>query len=537
MKIVKLFLLFLTPILSLISFLSFTCVEEGEAGNLRIGWATADITPEESVVMSGGRRARISTGVMDPIGVTALVLESVGPGGETKELVAQVSVEVSSIREDVMDFVLKKMADRVPEIAPGDLIIYATHTHAAPDSRPAPALAERLAEIGIDVPGEWTWWGVDLGVSPSPQGYAEFVADQAVGAVEQALKNRRPGGVSFGLGHAVVGHNRLTTYHDGNSRMRGSTARSDFSHVEGYEDHSLGLIYTYDSSGDLTGVVINIVCPAQVSEGGTLISADFWHETRVELRSRLGESIFILPQISASGDQSPCVLVDHRAEKRMQEIMFPGDPSGNRSIGRRKQIAMRIADGVTTVLPYMYDHIEWDPLLVHSAEEVELTRIRISESELERIRNNFDRLMSEYIRMRREIEDEPERKQKPGWQNDITPVYWNLRQAWRVIAPYELGQPVIRVPVHVVRVGDMVMATNPFELYVDFGTQIKARSKAVQTFVVQLSNGTYGYLPTERSVAGGAYGAIPESNEVGPTGGRELVDKTVELIESLWDDQ
>ncbi len=41
-------------------------------------------------------------------------------------------------------------------------------------------------------------------------------------------------------------------------------------------------------------------------------------------------------------------------------------------------------------------------------------------------------------------------------------------------------------------------------------------------------------MPTERSVAGGAYGAVPESMEVGPEGGRELVERSLELLESLW---
>ena len=44
-------------------------------------------------------------------------------------------------------------------------------------------------------------------------------------------------------------------------------------------------------------------------------------------------------------------------------------------------------------------------------------------------------------------------------------------------------------PVNVLRVGDTVICTNQFELYTDFGVQMKARSKAVQTFVVQLANG------------------------------------------------
>jgi len=43
------------------------------------------------------------------------------------------------------------------------------------------------------------------------------------------------------------------------------------------------------------------------------------------------------------------------------------------------------------------------------------------------------------------------------------------------------------VEVHVIRLGDMAIASNRFELYLDFGIRIKARCPAVQTFVVQLA--------------------------------------------------
>jgi len=50
--------------------------------------------------------------------------------------------------------------------------------------------------------------------------------------------------------------------------------------------------------------------------------------------------------------------------------------------------------------------------------------------------------------------------------------------------------------------------------------KIKSRSKAVQTFGVELAGGGgFGCLPTRRSVAEGAYGAIPESTQIGPEGG------------------
>lgn len=166
-----------------------------------------------------------------------------------------------------------------------------------------------------------------------------------------------------------------------------------------------------------------------------------------------------------------------------------------------------------------------------------MTRRRLTDEQLQQYRKSFEKLLADYLRMCRELQQNSERKQKTGWQNDVTPVFWTLRQAHRVIAPYEREESTITVSVHVVRIGGIVMATNPFELYLDYGTRIKARSKAVPTFVVQLSNGTYGYLPTKCSVAGGDYGGIPTSNEVGPEGGQELVEQTLEVIESLWKEQ
>ena len=50
---------------------------------------------------------------------------------------------------------------------------------------------------------------------------------------------------------------------------------------------------------------------------------------------------------------------------------------------------------------------------------------------------------------------------------------------------------------HVIRLGDVAIATNVFELFTEFGIQIKARSRAIQTFVIQLA-GPGSYLPTVR---------------------------------------
>jgi hypothetical protein len=101
-------------------------------------------------------------------------------------------------------------------------------------------------------------------------------------------------------------------------------------------------------------------------------------------------------------------------------------------------------------------------------------------------------------------------------------------------AQQQQGDPYYEMELHVLRLGDVAIATNPFELFLDFGIQIKARSKAIQTFLIQLACGSGRYLPTERAVPGGGYSAEVVDNTVGPQGGKVLVNATVEAINALW---
>jgi hypothetical protein len=48
----------------------------------------------------------------------------------------------------------------------------------------------------------------------------------------------------------------------------------------------------------------------------------------------------------------------------------------------------------------------------------------------------------------------------------------------------------------------VAIATDDFELFTDFGIRIKARSRALQTFLIQLA-GPGTYVPTERAARGG----------------------------------
>jgi hypothetical protein len=114
------------------------------------------------------------------------------------------------------------------------------------------------------------------------------------------------------------------------------------------------------------------------------------------------------------------------------------------------------------------------------------------------------------------------------------------RMTWNrdVVDRYEKQKtdpnPKMEAEIHVLRIGDVAICTNQFELFTDYGIRIQARSNALQTFVIQLAAGAGSYLPTEKAVRGGGYSAVIQSDAVSPEGGQILVNRTVELINSLW---
>jgi hypothetical protein len=304
----------------------------------------------------------------------------------------------------------------------------------------------------------------------------------------------------------------------------------------------VNLMYTFDNKRNLTGIIINLACPSQVTEGLFEISADYWHETRQEVRKNLGQDIYILPQCSAAGDQAPHLQLNTRAEARMQRLIVKDSlRAGRSSMAQRRQIGLMIAAAVTDVYNNVKDSIDWDPEVKHQAEIAELTRrerIKVDRSSPEAFRKLTGLVSSmtpedyekEYKRMMKAVEESPELKKDRHWYVRITDHYAKMRRNDNKTDGMKESEKV-PVEINVVKIGDIVFATNPFELYLDYGDRIKSRSPFNQTFVVQLANGGVGYLPTRRSVDGGSYGAA--NTRIGPVGGQELVEKTLEIINSV----
>lgn len=90
--------------------------------------------------------------------------------------------------------------------------------------------------------------------------------------------------------------------------------------------------------------------------------------------------------------------------------------------------------------------------------------------------------------------------------------------------------------VQVMRIGDLAIASTPGEMFVQLGLEIKDRSIAPNTFVVELANGWVGYLLEPGGFKAGGYEASPGPwTKVSEEAGQMLVDKSAELIKDLWE--
>jgi len=345
-----------------------------------------------------------------------------------------------------------------------------------------------------------------------PSEYAGFLVEKLSKCVIEAWENREKGYISWGMGYAVVGHNRRIVYFDGSAKMYGDTNDKNFSHIEGYEDHSVDLLFTYNKDKQLTGMIINLSCPSQVTENARFISADFWHEAREEIRKRISKDLFILPQCAPAGDQSPHFLLYKKGEERMRKL---------KGLSEREEIGKRIADAVEKVLPYAEKDIREKVELKHITKTINLPRRMVTDEEYKQAKEEIEKWE------KKEVNTDKEKSYK----------FVMIRRNKKVIERYhkQKENPFLPMELHVIKLGDIAFATNRFELFLDYGMRIKARSKAVQTFLVQLSNGEGTYLPTEKAVKGKHYGAEIASNLVGPEGGQVLVEETVKEINNLFE--
>ena len=472
---------------------------------LRIGWARADITPQETVNIHGQFHVRISQGVRDPLTATVLVLENADHSAQA----VMVSLDLVAVGDYLRDQVREKAAARCEGLQPEAMMFNATHTHTGP--------GQYYGEVGR------LWYPpLPADAAMDYKATSDFIVERVVDAVVRAWENRAPGAFAYGSAPAVIGTNRRVCYRDGNHKMYGKTDVPEFTHIEGDCDHNALFLFTYDAAEKLTGMIVNVACPSQTFEQGMEISADYWHETRQAVAEQFGDDVFVLPQCSAAGDQSPHFQVNPAMQRRMLEQRY-GDTDVISAW--RLEIARRITRAAEDALDVARGDIQHQAVLAHHAEVVDLPRWMLTEAHLELAQKGLDQWQERLDALPVDPTD-----------RDYSCAYAKVHYHRRVFERYELQQrqPTLATEVHAVRLGPVVFATNRFELFMDYGQRIKTRSCAIQTFIVQLA-GEGTYLPAARACHGD-YSATPMDGPVGPQGGDVLVERTLSMLDGLFAD-
>ena len=492
-----------------------------------VGWAEESITPEKKIALAGQFAERISEYVETPITATALAIES---GGEQMILC---SCDLVSIGENLMRDVREKIARENAEIDVDGIIISAIHTHSshtyARDAKANAAAFSGMQRI-LDsfLPKEKQY---QAKVSAKGEDFMDseeslaFLTERIAKAVLNAWDNRKPARYATGFGRAAIGMCRRVCYSDGSAKMWGDTNSASFTELEGGNDSGIEMLFLYDENKKLTGVAANVACPAQVLEHRMFISSDYWGKVKLLLREKYGEDIFVLGLCSAAGDQCPRDLIrwvnpeepiDDPNIERKDYIERNADPSmfdikGSLLVGKRivNEIEMALEEVEET-----YD----EAILKHEKLTVDLPFRRVTPKEYE-----------EAVRAMREYSE-----RVVDHVNFEDNAKMHIHTGTILRYEQQHTKDIESVEVHIARLGNIAIATNPFELFLDYGNQIRARSRARQTILIQLACGAKGYLPTEKAEKGSHYSAYVSSGSVGHEGGEMLVRKTLESINAQF---
>ena len=485
---------------------------------LMIGWSEADITPvtEKSISLSGQYYVRLTKEIHSRLKTVALAFSS----GDSHFLMA--SMDNVSVAEAFQKLVRDAVVKLEPAIDPANIFINAIHTHSAPSAKPPVVMKGANGAVAKAV--------TDPNVL-SAQEYVDFAAPIVAQNLVNAWKNRKAGGIARAFGFARVGHCRRAVYANGKAEMYGDTTRPDFIGMEAGEDSGVDMLFTFDETGKKTGLLLNVACPSQIMESTYKVSSDFAGATRELLKKDFGEDFHTLYQISPAGCQSPRDLVRH----------YTTEPDFWHEDGV-VEIANRLRTAVVNAVP---GKIDYAPVFKHTSMHVTLPRRRASYTDYKKAQAELARLnaIQPEAEAFKEFCDKTHAKEKlngPGPYDSKLHHFVLIKNAQAVISRYEIQdrEPTVGFDMNVVRLGDIAVASNPFELYLYYGQNIKARSHAVQTFLVQLAAGAdhpAGYLPSPDGEKFGGYGGLIINGQAGSDGGFMLSDITVKEINRLFD--
>ncbi len=447
------------------------------AGPVQGGAALVDITPEKwPLRLVGSFSERLAYSVHDPLHARAVALS------DGKTTIVLTVVDNCLIRRDVLD-AAKKIASEKTGIPTDRMMISATHTHTAPSTTASAGTEAEIAYRKLAIEGiAEAIIKANAALQPAQVGWGGD-------AVPDEVFNRRwflkPGSMPanpFGDKTEIV---KMNPRRD-----------SNLISPAGPTDPEVSILSVRNAKGKPLALLGNYPLHYVGGIEKGKVSADYFGEFSRLIGSRLraeeGEFVGLLSN-GTSGD--------------VNNINFYGGRPPRELFEQIRIVSAKVADAAYQA----YRKTDHQSDLTIKMLEREITlKVRKPDADLVKRCQAF-------------LDREDDDKELPRLAKHYA------RRVVKLIKEPD----TIDMKVQVVGIGDLAICTLPFEVFAEIGLELKERSPFADTFVIELANGAYGYLPTKEQHVFGGYETWLTTNRVQLDASDILVEALIEMMGEL----
>jgi len=330
--------------------------------------------------------------------------------------------------------------------------------------------------------------------APQVERYWDFATPKIADSVQIAMRHVRDAELGFGSGSEPrCVFNRRFRMKDGTVRMNPGVLNPDIVETVGPTDPEVGVLCLREAdTHELIAVVANYALHYVGGGDGLAISADYFAAFGRAIQRMMGRDFVAIMANGCCGDVNNVNFYEKTPERKPYEQM-------------EKVAATIAAEAVKTIsmmsftrectLAVANDFIQ--ATVRHpSAEQMAEDRRRLEADDFETERDKT------YARERLLVAEEPKE---------------------------------IPVQVQAMRMGGLALVAWPGEMFCQLGLDVKRRSPAATTFVVELANDYIGYVPTRAGHDHGGYETwLARSAKVASGSGEAMVESASGLLARLF---
>lgn len=389
-----------------------------------------------------------------------------------EQAVALVGVDSLSIKHSVVERAREIIFDAIG-IVPEHVMCGASHTHAG-----GPA--------------------ADIFISESDPEYLTHMSRQIATAVIDANRRKEELQVGVRVGEVKgVAHPRRWLMKDGSQRSHPRADQANMDRPQGELDESCNVVGVAGEDGIPRGCVVNFTCHGTTGWGAGFASADWIGYFRQCLKRVFGDDFGVVFLNGACGDVT-------QVDNTQDPDYVQSGPIAARRVGGsvagetlKQLVQMRFVDSMAVGGKRV--QIELEPR-VPTEEQIAWAREHAESTE-------------------------------PNPARWATDSIWS--REWLNLAKMVETEAVVPCELQAIRIGDTAFASNPGEFFCSLGMGIKRGSPFGNTFVVELANGSIGYVPSEDAYEGGYESQMAPSSKLVAGSGEKIVAETIELLKGL----